>query len=72
MLNVSPPPSPVSVLLPVSIFPEEAIVPRELKCPGLNFQATKIVILGIEPRLSESYSVLRQQNKQERWCVMEV
>lgn len=56
-LNASPPPNPLAVLLTVSIFPDEETVPGELKCPGLNFQATKTVILGTELRLSESYPV---------------
>lgn len=58
MLNASPPPKPGSVLSTVSIFPEEEIVPRELKCPGLNSQATEIVILDTVRRPSESRSVL--------------
>lgn len=48
----------MSVLLTLSIFPDEEIVPRKLKCPGLNFQVTEVGMLGIETGLSESYPVL--------------
>lgn len=57
MLNASPPPKPGSVLSTVSIFPDEEIVPRELKCPGLNSQAPEIVILSTVHRPSEFQSV---------------